>query len=213
MTVDPQSRLEKLLSEAGLDSLQDKQNKEFTEYLTLLLRWNARTNLTAVRDADAILERHFLESIACAQYLPEGIATLLDYGSGAGFPGIPIAIGRPEIAVTLAESQNKKAAFLREAIRATGIAARVHAGRAEDLREKFDCVTLRSVDRMELAVQSAAQLVAPHGWLVPLTTQADLPAIRAAAGAGFSWSDLWADPKPLPGSEQRVLALGHLRQV
>ena len=202
-----QDRLDKLLAAASLKFLQVEQNKLLICHLELLIRWNGRTNLTAVRDADSILERHFVESIACAQFLPHGIATLLDYGSGAGFPGLPIAICRSEIAVTLAESQNKKAAFLREAIRSTGASARVHAGRAETLDEKFDCVTLRAVDRMELAIQSASQLVAPGGWLAPLTTHAELPGIYAAAGAHFHWSN----PKPLPGSDQRILALGQRR--
>ena len=174
--------------------------------VTLLLRWNARTNLTAVREPEAILRRHFIESIAVAQALPAGIATLLDYGSGAGFPGIPIAICRPEIAVTLAESQNKKAAFLQEAVRVTGVAARVHAGRAETLTAQFDCITLRAVDNMDQAVQSAARLVAPNGWLAPLTTRAELAKIQSSmsvASACFTWSE----PHPLPGSDQRILAL------
>lgn len=204
MSFDPQERLNQLLADARLSSLQIKQNKQLIDYFTLLLRWNARTNLTAVRDPNQILERHFLESIACAQLLPAGIATLLDYGSGAGFPGLPIAICRSEIAVTLAESQNKKAAFLLEAIRVTGVTARVHSGRAETLAEKFDCVTLRAVDRMERAVQSASHLVASNGWLALLTTDAEYPATRAAAGPSFSWSDF----QPLPGGERRILALG-----
>ena len=90
----------------------------------------------------AFLSRHFVESIACARALPEGISTLLDFGSGGGFPGIPIALCRPEIAVTLAESQGKKAAFLQEAVRVLGSQAKVHAGRAELLTTQFDCVTL-----------------------------------------------------------------------
>lgn len=199
----PGDRLTALLQSAGPEFLQVKQNKQLNDYLTLLVRWNARTNLTAVRDPDTILERHFLESVACAQALPSGIATLLDYGSGAGFPGIPIAICRPDVAVTLAESQNKKAAFLREAVRVTGIAAHVHAGRAETLTETFDCVTLRAVDQMEQAVRLAAGLVAPRGWLVPLTTVGELPKIQAAAGESFTWSE----PIALPGSDQRLLAL------
>ena len=204
MSFDPQERLNQLIADARLSSLQVKQNKQLIDYFTLLIRWNARTNLTAVRDPDQILERHFLESIACAQLLPAGIATLLDYGSGAGFPGLPIAICRSEIAVTLAESQNKKAAFLLEAIRVTGVTARVHSGRAETLAEKFDCVTLRAVDRMERAVQSASHLVTSHGWLALLTTDAEYLASRAAAGPSFSWSDF----QPLPGGERRILALG-----
>ena len=93
----------------------------FEEYLALILRWNSRMNLTAIRDEEEILARHFVESIACAQHFPEGIGTLLDFGSGAGFPGIPIALCRPEIAVTLAESQSKKAAFLQETVRILGL--------------------------------------------------------------------------------------------
>lgn len=201
--MDYDHRLNGLLAEAGLHSLQDEQNKQLNDYFVLLLRWNARTNLTAVRDPDAILQRHFVESIACAQALPAGIATLLDYGSGAGFPGIPIAICRPEIVVTLAESQNKKAAFLQEAIRVTGITARVHAGRAETLVERYDCVTLRAVDRMQRAVPTAAPLVARNGWLAPLTTAADLAHIQSAVDPQFSWSE----PIALPGSDRRILAL------
>jgi 16S rRNA (guanine527-N7)-methyltransferase len=204
MSFDTQERLNQLIADARLYPLQVKQSKQLIDYFTLLIRWNARTNLTAVRGPDQILERHFLESIACAQLLPAGIATLLDYGSGAGFPGLPIAICRSEIAVTLAESQNKKAAFLLEAIRVTGVTARVHSGRAETLAEKFDCVTLRAVDRMERAVQSASHLVASNGWLALLKTDAEYPATRAAAGPSFSWSDF----QPLPGGERRILALG-----
>jgi 16S rRNA (guanine527-N7)-methyltransferase len=203
----PAEALDRILVAAGLQSLQDKQNKQLIDYFTLLIRWNARTNLTAVREPDAILQRHFVESIACAQALPAGIATLLDYGSGAGFPGIPIAVCRPEIVVTLAESQNKKAAFLQEAIRVTGVTARVHSGRAETLATQFDCVTLRAVDHMEMAVQSAACLVTPNGWLAPLTTCAELTTLKSSIesipGPQFSWPE----PIALPGSGQRILAL------
>lgn len=199
--------LDRLLAAAGLMSLQISQNKYLIDYLSLLLRWNARTNLTAVRDPGAILERHFLESIACAQALPAGIATLLDYGSGGGFPGIPIAICRLEITVTLAESQNKKAAFLQEAIRVTGIPAKVHPGRAESLTTQFDCVTLRAVDRMEDAIRSAAHLIAPNGWLAPLTTHAVLPKIQSSIESGAGAPQFtWSEPIALHGSNQRILA-------
>jgi 16S rRNA (guanine527-N7)-methyltransferase len=198
-------RLNELLEDTGILTLQVSQSKQFNDYLSLILRWNARTNLTSVRDSEAILARHFVDSIACAQALPTDIATLLDFGSGAGFPGIPIAICRPEIAVTLAESQGKKAAFLQEAIRITGITAKVHSARAETLTTQFDCVTLRAVDHMEQAVRSAAPLVSPKGWLAILTTQADLPSLQTPAGLAFSWST----PYPLPGSENRILAMAH----
>jgi len=202
----PRLRLRELLSEADLAPLAPRQTDRFSEYYSLFVRWNARINLSSVRNEEGILSRHFVESIACARALPAGIATLLDFGSGGGFPGIPIALCRPEIAVTLAESQGKKAAFLQEAVRVLGITARVHAQRAELLRGRFDCVTLRAVDRMAEAVEAAARLVEPSGWLALLTTQGDLVALKTAAGTEFSWSET----VKLPGGEERVLALGRL---
>lgn len=195
--------LSRLLAAAGLDVLQAEQNKQLNSFIALLVRWNARTNLTAVREPAAILERHFVECIAAARALPAGINTLLDLGSGAGFPGILIAVCRPEIAVTLAESQGKKAAFLQEAVRTLHLPAKVHAARAETLNTSFDCVTLRAVDRMEEAVAVAASLVRPHGWLAPLTTVPQLDGMQAAAGPGFTWHP----PLPLPGADTRILAL------
>jgi 16S rRNA (guanine527-N7)-methyltransferase len=109
--------------------------------------------------------------------------------------------------VTLAESQGKKAAFLLEAVRVLGISAKVHPQRAELLEARFDCVTLRAVDKMAEAVEAAARLVAPGGWLALMTTGGELAKLQAATGAGFSWSDAI----PLPGSEKRLLALGELK--
>ena len=80
-------------------------------YLDLLLRWNARTNLTAIREPEEIVRRHFGESLLLAGMLPAVARSVLDLGSGAGFPGIPIQLLRPQLAVTLAESQGKKSQF------------------------------------------------------------------------------------------------------
>ena len=161
-------------------------------------------NLTAIRGEEGILVRHFVESIGCAQALPSGIATLLDFGSGAGFPGIPIALCRPEIAVTLAESNGKKAAFLREAVRVLRLSAAVYAGRAELLTGRFDCVVLRAVDRMPSAVEAAARLVASLGWLVLMTTENGLPLLKEAAGEDFAWTAA----NELRWGNDCVLALG-----
>jgi len=199
-------RLNELLQEAKQEPLNADQAGRFESYLSLFLRWNMRINLTAIRDEEGILRRHFMESIACARALPAGIATLLDFGSGGGFPGIPIALCRPEIAVTLAESQGKKAAFLNEAIREVGVTTLVHAGRAETLGVQFDCVTMRAVDRMEIAVQEAARLVRPGGWLALMTTDAELDKLKNAAGAEYSWPQ----EVSLSSGEQQVLALGML---
>jgi 16S rRNA (guanine527-N7)-methyltransferase len=195
--------LNQLVLECGLQALQMQTAEAFSAYLALLLRWNARINLTAVRDPQEILTRHFLESIATAQALPAGLRTLLDLGSGAGFPGIPIALCRPEISVTVAESQNKKAAFLQEVVRTLSLTARVFAGRAETLAEPFDCVTLRAVDRMTQAIVTASDLVSPKGWLAILISSPQARSVQTGL-ANFHWNA----PVTLPGSDQRILVIG-----
>jgi 16S rRNA (guanine527-N7)-methyltransferase len=196
------SNLDIQLAAAGLQLLDAPTKAKFELYLDLILRWNSKMNLTAIRDADGIIRRHFVESIACAQALPVGIATVLDFGSGAGFPGIPIAICRPEIRMTLGESQNKKAAFLREVVRSLELDARVVAGRAEDLKEQFDCVTLRAVDRMGRAVAAASNLVKPGGLLATFTTEADRSIVENAGDVLGNSTTI-----PIYGSEQRILVL------
>jgi 16S rRNA (guanine527-N7)-methyltransferase len=196
-------RLQQLLAEAGMEPLAAGLPEQFSTYLALLLRWNARTNLTAVRDQEGILRRHFFESIACARLLAWGIATLLDLGSGAGFPGIPIAMCRPEIAVTLAESQNKKAAFLHEAVRQLRLSVSVRGFRAEHLAESFDCVVMRGVDDMARSVSLATSLVADAGFLAVMTTDSEKTSIEHSAGHCFDASATHL----LPGSSNRILLL------
>jgi len=207
---DTPSRLNQLLTEAGSAPLDSYGLEKFTAYLTLLQKWNARTNLTSIRDEEGILSRHFLESILGARALPPGLTTLLDFGSGAGFPGLPIAILRPEITVTLAESQNKKASFLREAVRTLDLSTKVHSGRAEELKQKFDCITLRAVDKMESAIPAAIQLLTPTGWLAILTTHPEIAAIQSLAPHSSPFH--WPPPQPLPQGTNRLLLLGQRQQ-
>jgi 16S rRNA (guanine527-N7)-methyltransferase len=202
------TRLNQLLSESGNPTLPPETSTKFATYLALLQRWNAKTNLTAIRDEEGILSRHFMESILCAQNLPQKIVSLLDLGSGAGFPGIPIALIRNEITVTLAESQNKKSAFLREAVRTLGLQTKVHAGRAEQLQQTFDCVTLRAVDNMEQAIQAAIARLNPNGWLALLTTISEASTIQSTHP-----SLNWQSALPLPKDTNRVLLLGQNLQA
>jgi len=194
---------------AGQGMLTEEQAERFNLYLSLILRWNARLNLTAIRDLDGILSRHFVESVVCARALPEGVTTLLDFGSGAGFPGIPIAICRPEIEVTLAESQGKKAAFLNEAVRALNLKVKVHSARAEELRTQFDCVAMRAVDKMGSAVEAGKKLVRENGSLVLMTTAAELDKLKLIAGADFSWDR----QEVLPESNERMVAFAIRRSA
>jgi len=196
--------LDRLLQQAGLVPLDPGKVKQFDIYLSLFIRWNARINLSSVRDPGEILERHFVESITCARALPDNISTLLDFGSGGGLPGIPIALCRPEIAVTLAESQGKKAAFLQEAVRMLGIPTKVFGGRGETLSQQFDCVVLRAVDKMAEAVRSAAQLVRVGGYLALMIASADAPQLQSAVGEGYTWGE----ELPLPRSTGRILLCG-----
>ena len=151
-------------------------------YLQLLLRWNLRMNLTAVREPERSIPRHFGESLFAARYVPRGTPspssglplgqtlTLLDHGSGAGFPGLPIAVARPDVAVTLSEATAKKAAFLQEVVRELELSVKVFHGRTEDLpaARVFDCVTMRAVERAAESVPVGAARVAAGGTLLVL---------------------------------------------
>jgi 16S rRNA (guanine527-N7)-methyltransferase len=144
---------------------------QLSTYLDLLLKWNARTNLTAIREPEEIVRRHFGESLFAGRHM-KGSATLLDFGSGAGFPGLPIQLLRGDLKVTLAESQNKKATFLREVVRTLGLKTEVWAERVESMPSdrRFETVAMRAVDNMEVAVKAAIARVADGGELVVLTT-------------------------------------------
>lgn len=198
------AEIDETVASAGLNPLTPGQSAQFSTYLDLLLKWNAKLNLTAVREPEAIVRRHFLESIQCAQVLPP-IAALLDFGSGAGFPGMPIAICRPEIKVTLGESQAKKASFLREAARILALEAEIFDGRIENMPPGriFDAVALRAVDKMADSLRAAAVRVKAGGWLAIFSTE----------GTAQEHRDLlpqiqWKPPVHLIGSHNRVLLIG-----
>ena len=190
------------------DSLSPAQLRQVSIYLELLLRWNARIGLTAVRDPEEIITRHFGESFFAARQLfspGTSAETAIDIGSGAGFPGFPLKIFYPSLDLTLVESNNKKVAFLREVMRALDLATgvRVLASRAEDLESTAALVTLRAVERFENALPIARKLLAPNGRLALLigsaqrqTAESSLPDLR------------WEMPIALPLSTNRILLIG-----
>jgi 16S rRNA (guanine527-N7)-methyltransferase len=161
-------------------------------YLDLLLKWNARTNLTAVRRPDEIVQVHFGQSLYATPHLPPA-STLLDLGSGAGFPGIPLQLAIPNLKVTLAESQSKKASFLREVVRSLGLTTEVWGSRIEMLNpsRRFEIVTLRAVDDPTLALELANKRLAPAGTIAHWTT--------AAQGQ--------EQAIPIPNSDRKVIHL------
>ena len=171
-------------------------------YLDLLLKWNARTNLTAIRGPEEIVRRHFGESLFAARHLDSHTPTLLDFGSGAGFPGLPIALLHPHIAVTLAESQNKKATFLREAIRTLGLDVEVWPSRVEAMppARRFHTVTLRAVDDMPAAL-AAAKPRATHQLI-----------LLASAAPVLSPEFTLETQIPIPGTASSLLLIGARQQ-
>jgi 16S rRNA (guanine527-N7)-methyltransferase len=139
-------------------------------YLSLLARWNAAYNLTAIRDPREMLAKHLLDSLAMHAHL-DGVGRLADLGTGPGLPGIPLAIARPGLQVTLVESNGKKARFLREAVRQLKLGnARVAESRIEafDAPGSFDAITARALATLPLILELGGHLLKPEGRLLAM---------------------------------------------
>lgn len=175
-------------------------------YIDLLLKWNARINLTAVRDAATVVTRHFGESFFAASRLisPSWKGSVIDVGSGAGFPGLPLAMLAPEVRVTLIESANKKAAFLNEVIFALKLRnAKVFNQRAEEYTNQADLVTMRAVEKFESALSVALGLVAESGRLALM-----IGSQQVALAESLVREVEWQVPIEVPGGHSRVLLVG-----
>lgn len=135
------------------------------DYVALLHRWNATYNLSAVRDPAEMITRHLLDSLAIMPYVVG--TTLADLGTGAGLPGIPLAIVAPERAVTLVDSNGKKTRFLRAAVRELRLAnVKVAEARVEAVQGRFDCITARAFATLADMLAWGGHLLAPGGrWL------------------------------------------------
>jgi 16S rRNA (guanine527-N7)-methyltransferase len=207
--------LQPFLGSADDQRLTTNDLLNISTYIDLLLRWNTRINLTAIRHPEEIVTRHFGESLFAALHLfpartargqpPSARVHLIDIGSGAGFPGLPIKIWAPGLEVTLIESHQKKATFLREAARKlTLMNINVFLGRAEDYpNPPAKVVTLRAVERFETTLPAAARLVAPAGRLSLLISEAQLTRAQ-----NLTPEFTWEPPVPVPHSSSRILAIG-----
>jgi 16S rRNA G527 N7-methylase RsmG len=142
------SEFSRLLSSCW-PSLSPEQIALLANHYDLLTRWNRRLNLTSVANLHEMIRLHYFESLFLGAQLPRGPLSILDAGSGAGFPGIPIAVLRPECSVTLSESRSRKAVFLREATRELSNVS-VFSGRAEDWKGAVDWVVARAVPHSSL---------------------------------------------------------------
>jgi 16S rRNA (guanine527-N7)-methyltransferase len=245
------TRISELLQPFLSASPSAHQLEQISIYIDLLLRWNSRVNLTAIRTPEEIVTRHFGESFFAARHLlpadeerssvshaltetidaPDKTALtsaqtetqtppkaklqtnlktelqatpkkVVDLGSGAGFPGLPLKIWSPATPITLIESNHKKVAFLREVIRALTLTAiDVFPGRAEDYpAASAQLVTLRAVERFADILPIAARLVTPAGRLALLIGEPQIPQAQALLPALR-----WQPSLPIPLSSSRVL--------
>ena len=220
------ARIATLLEPFLEQPLPPSQLDQISIYIDLLQRWNARINLTAIRREEEIVTRHFGESLFMARHLfptsvtrtpakavraqtpPVNPPRVLDIGSGAGFPAVPLKLWAPHIHLTLIESNHKKAAFLREVARALTLTnINVIADRVETLAARpgfprSQVVTLRAVERFDAILHQAVDLLAPNATMALLIGVAQIPHLAALTTMN------WRPPILVPQSYTRVLSIG-----
>lgn len=203
-------------------SLSAEQQAQFARYRDLLLDWNQRVNLTSITDPQEVLSKHFLDSLAFLITIPRrfkisGKLKLLDVGSGAGFPGLPIQIAYPTWQITLLEATGKKVRFLEQVVADLGLSqARAIQGRAEDLahdpqhRAAYDVVTARALAALPTLVEYGLPFCNAGG-LVIAAKKGDISAeLERSKSAAIKLGGRWASLTPfsLPSLEdQRALVV------
>ena len=195
------------LSELGLDPVKAEA---LTVYGELLLEKNQVMNLTAITEPREVAALHMLDCAALAARLPEGTATLADVGTGAGFPGLVVAILRPELSVSLLDPLEKRLGFIREVVEVLGLSnvSLLHirgedAGREPGLRERFDVVTARAVADLTVLSELCVPLVKVGGWFLPMkTVDSGVEADRAKPLLGQLGASLEGfEDYPIPGAD------------
>jgi 16S rRNA (guanine(527)-N(7))-methyltransferase GidB len=166
--------LKELFSNYSID-INDKQVNKFNKYYSLLIEWNKKINLTTITDYEDVIKKHFLDSVLLLKVLKKDLFTLkniIDVGTGAGFPGVPLAIMLPDAKFTLVDSLNKRIQFLNEVIEILEIdnINLIHA-RAEELggdanyREKYDICVSRAVAALPLLLEYCSPFIKKEGVL------------------------------------------------
>jgi 16S rRNA (guanine527-N7)-methyltransferase len=178
----------------GFVELSPSQIHLLEKHFLLLQRWNQKLNLTSLRSPEEIIERHYAESLFLGAHLPSDRLTIVDIGSGAGFPGTPAAVLRPDCRVTLVESHRRKSVFLREATRDLSNST-VSAERIEEVKEKFDWAISRAVKFED--IEKVAFSIAEH------------TALLAGDAKPSSRCFTWNEPIRLPWGQQRFLWTGN----
>jgi 16S rRNA (guanine527-N7)-methyltransferase len=170
--MSPEAALERGVEELRV-RLPSGAKGRMLQYLELLAKWNRTYNLTAIRDRQQMVTQHLLDSLSVLPHLPlvaEG-TTLADAGSGAGLPGIPLAVARPEWQISLAEASAKKCAFLRQAVIELALAnVEVHEGRVERWQpsRRFNVAISRAFAELRAFIASCRHLIGPGGFLAAM---------------------------------------------
>jgi 16S rRNA (guanine527-N7)-methyltransferase len=175
--------------------LSEDQLSKLEYHYELLMRWNSVLNLTRIQQLEEVVRLHYCESLFLGSMLPAGVRAIVDVGSGAGFPGVPVAVLRPECAVALVESHQRKAVFLTEACQVLPNAS-VMAVRAESAGGSYDWVVSRAVASPTVLALNQASSIAI------LTSEAELLALPNPTSV-----------IPLPWGKQRIIAMFHVEQL
>lgn len=210
-------------SKIGIN-LDRNKIKKFDEYMSLLIKWNKKMNLVRLQNEIDLVQFHFLDSLWCsAGYDFCGSHKVLDLGSGAGFPGIPLKIAFPDLHVFLLESQRKRCDFLNEVIGLLGLHnCNVIYGRAElyahdlSLREEFDCVVSRALAKLVVLSELAIPFIKVGGFLVALKGRDVVKEIKDAEYALDLLGGMVFDsiPYSFPGENGRnVLVIKKIKET
>src|SRR5712664_1334863 len=204
----PTTVIQRALGEFQI-AASDEQVLQIQQYIKILLIWNEKVNLTAIRDPLEILYRHICESMYAARAIPLKSGRLADVGSGGGFPGLPLKILQRDLHVFLVESNIKKVTFLAEVIRELGLKdAQVMARRYEELGEEvapLDYVCSRALGEFPAFLEWARSEQIAAKQVILWIGARDLPEIQKVA----TWS--WREPIQVPHSLRRLLLVGTKR--
>ena len=194
-------------------NLNAGQLAQVSAYLRLLLRWSRAISLTSIREPAEIVTRHFGESMYLAKFAALR-GSLLDVGSGAGFPGLALKIALPELSVVLLEPVSKRRAFLKEVVRGCGLTGvEVRPERVEEFGAQraasADAVTMRAVGSFDTVLKAVSRCLVPGGGLYLWLTDTEAKHLSAENRdfARFGWSE----PIPLPLSRHREIWCGRSR--
>lgn len=198
-----------VVSELGL-ALTNRQIEQLAGHFSLLLRWNRKINLTSLQRPEEIATRHFGESLFLARIFQPGQGLMVDVGSGAGFPGLPLKVAWPWLEAVMLEPNHRKAAFLKEVVRSCGMdgvevrAERLAEAAQQALRGRASLVTMRAVAIGPDLLDDLKKLLKPSGQLALFLGAKD--AAELSKSAEFEW----AKPVSIPQSERRVILIGRL---